>query len=127
MTPRAVASADAAETQNPAAGFFFSADVPAPGIGFCSAWQDSHWGNLVIRLNLVSGHAVQVERGDIIEVDATVDITPFQPIYAFHGTLRQQRGEKLECTEVVRGTLLQEVVHESRWELVDRMPPPSPP
>lgn len=127
MTPRDVASADAAEAQDPASGYYFSADVPAPGVGFCSAWRDSHWGNLVIRLNLTSGNSLQVECGDIIEVDAIVDITPFQPIYSFRAAVRQQRGEWLESLPVLSGTLSQKLVHKSEWELSDRMLPHSPP
>merc|ERR1711865_212811 len=42
MTPHAVASADVAETRDPASCNFYSSDVPAAGVGFCSAWQDSH-------------------------------------------------------------------------------------
>lgn len=124
MTPPAVASADAAET-DPASCNYFSADAVA-GIGFCSAWRGSHWGNLVTRLNLTSGNALHVDRGDIIEVDATVDLTPFQPVYAFRAALRQQRGEKVEYTEVLDGILEQPVAFGSRWQL-SKAAPPMPP
>eukprot|EP00747_Dinoflagellata_sp_TGD_P179500 gnl/TRDRNA2_/TRDRNA2_30389_c0_seq1.p1 gnl/TRDRNA2_/TRDRNA2_30389_c0~~gnl/TRDRNA2_/TRDRNA2_30389_c0_seq1.p1 ORF type:complete len:382 (+),score=29.04 gnl/TRDRNA2_/TRDRNA2_30389_c0_seq1:26-1147(+) len=117
MTPCAVASADAAETQAPASCSYFSPDAPAPGVGFCSAWQDSHWGNPFIRLNLVSGGAMHVERGDVIEMDATVDLTPFQPMYALRAALRQQRGEKVHYTEVLNGILEQKLAHASCWQL----------
>lgn len=117
MTARAVAAADAAETQTPASCSYFSRDVPAPGIGFCSAWRDSHWGNLFIRLSLVSGGTMHVERGDIIDVNATVDLTPFQPTYTLHAALRQQREEKVEHTEVLDGVLEQRPPHSSPWQL----------
>merc|ERR1712232_165657 len=122
MTPRDVASADAAEAHDPTSCHYFSPDRPSPGIGFCSAWQNSHWGNLVVRLNLTSGSAVHVERGDIIEVDTTVDLTPFQPTYTLRAVL-QQRGKK---TEVLRGILEQKLAHCSSWHLSDRMPRSSP-
>jgi len=116
MTPDAVAVADVAEAA-PGASRYFSADTPAPGIGFCSAWRDSHWANLVIRLNRTSGNAMHVESGDIIEVDADVDLTPFQPMYTFHAALRQQREEKVEHTEVLHGTLRQTPDLRSAWQL----------
>lgn len=124
MTPQAVAAADAAEIADPAACRYFSPDAPSPGIGFCSAWKDSHWGNLVVRLNLTSGKPVHVERGDVIEVDAVVDLTPFQPTYAFRAVLRKERGEKVECTEVLNGTLEQEYAHTFWWQLTPAAPPP---
>lgn len=127
MTPQAVASADAAETQAPALDSYFSHDAPAPGIGFCSAWRGSHWGNLFVRLNLVSGSALHVERGDTIEVDATVDLTPFQPIYSLRAALRQQRGEKMEHTDILNGILEQKSPHASFWQLSSHISPsPSP-
>merc|ERR1711879_835256 len=112
-----MASADAAETQAPATGCYFSLNAPAPGLGFCSAWQGSHWGNLLIRLNLVNGSAMHVEPGDTIEVDVTVDLTPFQPMYALRASLRQRRGEKVEHTEVLNGVLEQKPAHASTWQL----------
>lgn len=122
MTPDAVAAADAAETKDHGSCYYYSSVVPAAGIGFCSAWRDSHWGNLVIRLNLTSGNAVHVERGDVIEVDATVDLTPFQPTYTLRATLRR-RGEKVECTEVLNGSLEQNPPHSSKWQLSKQTAP----
>lgn len=124
MTIDDVVSANVAE-MDPSACRFFSDDCPAPGIGFCSAWRESHWGNLVIRLNLTSGKAVHVEPGDIIQVDADVDLTPFQPMYTFHAALRRQRGENGEPTDVLHGTLRQTQEYRSAWQLyVDKPAPP---
>jgi len=116
MTRDAVASADAAEAVH-GTRRYFSAHVSAPGIGFCSAWRGSHWGNLVIRLNLTSSNFIQVEPGDTIQVDAAVDLTPFQPMYALHATLRQQRVGSVEHTEVLHGTLRQIPDIRSKWQL----------
>lgn len=123
MTADAVASADAAEVA-PSACHYFSADEPAPGVGFCSAWRDSHWGNLVIRLNLTGGNAMHVDPGDIVQVDADVDLTPFQPMYTLHAALRQQRAEKAEHTDVLHGTLRQTPELRSSWQLYVDKPTP---
>lgn len=115
MTPHAVASSDKAEALGPSD--YFSPEAPAPGVDFCSAWRDSHWGNLVFRLNLTSGESMHVERGDVIEVDATVDLTPFLPLYSFSAVLQQKRGETVESTEVLNGTLGQEKERGTAWQL----------
>merc|ERR1712050_222131 len=117
MTPRAVAASDKAEALDPAPCYYFSSDNPAPGVDFCSAWRDSHWGNLLVHLNLTSGKGMHVERGDVIEVDAGVDLTPFLPVYSFSATLEQTRGEKVVSTEVLNGILEQEPKSQSYWQL----------
>lgn len=122
MTSQAVASADAAETRDPASSSYFARDDSPPGIDFCSAWRDSHWGNLVIRLNLVSGNTVHVERGDIVEVDATVDLTPFLPAYSLQARLRQKGGKKEEYIEVLSGSLEQNPECMSWWQLNTQAP-----
>merc|ERR1712178_128884 len=117
MTADAVASADTAEAQDIPSSYFFSQASQPPGIGFCSAWPGSHWGNLVIRLSLAEGQALQVNRGDVIEVEATTDLTPFWPTYTLSATLKRQRAQEVEPMSILKGTLMQNPLKNNKWEL----------
>lgn len=66
----------------------FSRSASPDGIGFCSAWSRSSWPNPFLRLHF----SQPVQPGDVIEVDATVDLTPLYPKYMITAALKQKRG-----------------------------------